>query len=75
MNSLFPSGPPPQRPKPGHGIFSNDPKGLPNPKQASMVWIVGPILAIVLFFFLIILVCVLKRRKQNPKQPLEQGES
>ena len=55
-------------------MYNGDgPKGLPNPKQVSMVWIVGPILAVVLFFFLVILLCVLKRRKQNTKQPLEQG--
>lgn len=39
-----------------------------------MVWIVGPILAVILFFFLVILICVLKRRKQNPKQPLQDGQ-
>ncbi len=70
-----PPGPPPQRPKPGHGMYDgSDPQGMPSPKQTSLVWIVGPILAIIVFFFLVILVCVLKRRKQNPKQPLEQGK-
>lgn len=38
-----------------------------------MVWVVGPILAVILFIFLIILVCVLRKRKQNVKQPLEPG--
>ncbi|XP_059098877.1 tyrosine-protein phosphatase Lar-like isoform X3 [Tigriopus californicus] len=69
-----PPGPPPQRPKPGRGLYNgDDPKGLPNPKQASMMWIVGPILAVILFFFFVLLICVLKRRRQNPNQPLEQG--
>ena len=38
-----------------------------------MVWVVGPILAVILFVFLVILICVLRKRKQNTKQPLEQG--
>jgi uncharacterized membrane protein len=38
-----------------------------------MVWIVGPILAVILFVFLIILICVLRKRRQNTKRPLEAG--
>ena len=38
-----------------------------------MVWIVGPILAIILFVFLIVLICVLRKRRQNTKRPLEAG--
>ena len=38
-----------------------------------MVWVVGPVLAVILFAFLIILFCVLRKRRQNTKQPLEQG--
>ena len=72
-----PPGPPPQRPRPGSGPnYGNDPQGTPNPRKGgSMVWIVGPILAVILFFSLILLYCVLKRRRQSPKQPLagEQG--
>ena len=35
--------------------------------------IVAPVLALILFIFLIILVCILRKRRQNTKQPLEQG--
>ena len=42
-------------------------------KQKSMVWVVGPVLAFILFAFLIVLICVLRKRRQNTKQPLEQG--
>ena len=70
-----PPGPPPERPRPGDG--PTDLNGNKNPKisrQGSMVWVVGPILAVILFIFLIILICVLRKRRQNPKQPLgEQG--
>ena len=38
-----------------------------------MVWIVGPILAVILFVFLIVLICVLRKRRQNTKRPLEAG--
>jgi hypothetical protein len=42
-----------------------------SPKQTSLVWIVGPIVAVLAFFLVVIAVCVLKRRRQkNPKQPL-----
>ena len=33
----------------------------------------APVLALILFIFLIILVCILRKRRQNIKQPLEQG--
>ncbi len=68
-----PPGPPPERPKPNGGTFGAGPNGRPKHKQGSMVWIVGPVLAFILFAFLIILICVLRKRRQNVKQPLEQG--
>merc|ERR1719361_3370990 len=68
-----PSGPPPERPKPGGDFPNSDDTDRKKNKQASMVWIVGPVLAFILFAFLIILLCVLRRRRQNTKQPLEQG--
>jgi receptor-type tyrosine-protein phosphatase F len=74
--TLEPPGPPPQRPKPGRGLYNgDDPKGLPSPKEGSMVWIVGPIGAIIVFFCFIFFCCVIRRRKQNTKQPLEQGQA
>ena len=39
-----------------------------------MVWIVGPVVAFILFAFLLILCFVLRKRRQNTKQPLEQGD-
>ena len=43
-------------------------------EQSVDVWtIVAPVLALILFIFLIILVCILRKRRQNIKQPLEQG--
>ena len=69
-----PPGPLPERPQPGdHG--NNGPEHRPNPEINSIyvVKVVGPVLAALLFVFLVILICVLKKRRQNPKQPLEQG--
>jgi netrin-G3 ligand len=69
-----PPGPPPERPRPG-----NTPGGKgKNPRisqQGSMTFkIVAPILAVIVFVFLGILICVLRKRKQEQKQPLgEQG--
>jgi len=67
-----PSGPVPGRPKPGGDHFIGDNS---NYKEQSVdVWtIVAPVLALILFIFLIILVCILRKRRQNIKQPLEQG--
>jgi hypothetical protein len=48
-----PPGPPPSRPRPNGPENGGDPRGKPHPKKASMVWIVGPILAVILFVFLV----------------------
>ncbi len=70
-----PPGPPPQRPRPDRNYDRDDSKVLPSPNQGSMVWIVGPIGALIVFFFLIFLCCIVRKRKQNTKQPLEQGQA
>lgn len=66
-----PAGPPPKRPRPGGESFGGS--GRHKRKEKSMVWVVGPVLAVILFGFLILLLCVLKKRKANTKQPMEQG--
>ena len=67
-----PPGPPPKRPRPGGDTFGSGTNGKPKQKQGSMVWVVGPILAGILFAFMVILCFVLRKRRQNTKQPLEQ---
>ena len=69
-----PPGPPPERPRPGDHQNSNN-KNPRISQQGSMTFkIVAPILAVILFVFLVILICVLRKRKQNQKQPLVGGE-
>ena len=69
-----PQGPRPERPRPGSDSFGNgNGNGKNQVHQSSMVWIVGPVVAFILFAFLLILMCVLRKRRQNIKQPLEQG--
>ena len=40
-----------------------------------MVWIVGPIVAILVFFCFVIVCCVARRRKQNMKTPLHHEQA
>ena len=73
--TLEPPGPPPQRPKPGSIYNGENPKGFPSPKEGSMVWIVGPIVAILVFFCFVIVCCVARRRKQHLKTPLHHEQA
>ena len=69
-----PAGPTPKRPTPG-GPDDRDGSynGRAQHKSGSMVWVVGPVLAAILFAFIIIFIFVMRKRRQNTKQPLEQG--